>query len=631
MSSLTGTVAFFDVGGTLASVALSPDGDRIADLAVYADVPEVLADLRRRGAWVGIVSDPGPVPHEEVDRALQDAGLGGLLDPDLVVYGAKDSPQVFETALARAGAVDRALFVGEDAAERAHALAAGLLVAPHPRLAVAVLEERARLRHLRVEVPAAGAGADPWVALRDLPLLPLHVTGPAGTTVLAIGTSSAAARLEERGFEVDPLGAEDEPLTTDLYLLRDDRRVDSGFLVPDGDPRPPSATAPAAPAVLAATDDGLLVAVPAGRSVEAFHGGATRHGHDLKLSPIAWPAGADDTGAGLAAAPATAVPATVTPAEQEVLDAGIRPEHLTTHLGRYTGTAPAGADGSLLTSRHVRHPDNRAAVTALVADLERIGRGRFLVRRHAFPHEGRRPENVEAEFPGRGLDGVVLVTAHMDSTGARQPDYRPEADPAPGADDDASGVAGVLAAAEVFGTLDGASGAPRRTVRFVLFNAEEQGLVGSSAYARDQARLGTPIVAVLQMDMIGWDSGSGRTFELHAGFSGSQAVQQRSLALARTIAALVPQVSPALPAPQLYPHDGEVDPGEARSDHHSFQAVGYPACLVSEDLFAGPGPSAPPADMNPQYHLPSDVSIDAGYAADIARLVTAAAWVTATR
>jgi hypothetical protein len=35
--------------------------------------------------------------------------------------------------------------------------------------------------------------------------------------------------------------------------------------------------------------------------------------------------------------------------------------------------------------------------------------------------------------------------------------------------------------------------------------------------------------------------------------------------------------------------------------------------------------------MNPQYHLPSDLTIDTGYAADIARVVTAAAWVAATR
>jgi bacterial leucyl aminopeptidase len=73
-----------------------------------------------------------------------------------------------------------------------------------------------------------------------------------------------------------------------------------------------------------------------------------------------------------------------------------------------------------------------------------------------------------------------------------------------------------------------------------------------------------------------------------------------------------------------------VDPGEARSDHYSFQLNGYTAILASEDLFVGPGPSAPPAEMNPQYHMSTDTSINAGYAADIARLVTAAAWLTAT-
>ena len=73
-----------------------------------------------------------------------------------------------------------------------------------------------------------------------------------------------------------------------------------------------------------------------------------------------------------------------------------------------------------------------------------------------------------------------------------------------------------------------------------------------------------------------------------------------------------------------------MDPGERRSDHSSFHFNGYTAILASEDLFAGPGPGAPPAEMNPQYHMPTDTSINAGYAADIARLVTAAAWFTAT-
>ena len=137
----------------------------------------------------------------------------------------------------------------------------------------------------------------------------------------------------------------------------------------------------------------------------------------------------------------------------------------------------------VIRSRHVHHADNAAAVTALVADLERIGAGRFAVSRHRFMHEGRLLENVEGELPGSGLDGVVLVTAHMDSTGARQPGYQPAVDEAPGADDDASGIAGVLAAAEAIVALDAAVAQPRRTMRFVLFNAEEHGLVGSRAYA----------------------------------------------------------------------------------------------------------------------------------------------------
>jgi bacterial leucyl aminopeptidase len=628
MESLTGTVVFFDIGGTLASATLSSSGDQIEELAVYPYVRGVLAELRERGAHLGILSDPGAVAPEELDRALGDAGLRSSLEPDLVLYGPKDSPRIFEQAVERAGVANRVLFVGEDPDERAQALQAGLLVAPHPRLAMAVLDDQAPLRYLRLTVPLDHAPEDWRTALHDLPLVPLHVAGRAGTTVYAVGTTAAAARLDDLGFRVDRLGVEDEPLTTELYLLRDDRQVDSGFLTLDGNSRDFFQAGPAARAVLASTDDGLVIAVPAGQSVETYHFDGARHGHNLKLTPIARAIEPFDDRAG--AAEISSVPPTITPAEREILDARIGPQELIDHLARYTGTAPASGDGAVITSRHIQHPHNALAVATLVADLERIGCGRFVVRRHCFPHEGRQLENVEAELPGDGLDGIVLVTAHMDSTGALHPGYEPMTDPAPGADDDGSGVAGVLAAADAIQALDAALGLPRRTVRFVLFNAEEHGLVGSLAYARDQALLGTAIVNVFQMDMIGWDALPAHTFELHAGFSESSTIEERSLTLARTIAEFVPQVSPSLPPPQLYPHAGEVDPAEARSDHYSFQLNGYTACLASEDLFAGPGSNAPPAEMNPQYHTPADASIHAEYAADIARLVTAAAWFTAT-
>jgi bacterial leucyl aminopeptidase len=171
---------------------------------------------------------------------------------------------------------------------------------------------------------------------------------------------------------------------------------------------------------------------------------------------------------------------------------------------------------------------------------------------------------------------------------------------------------------------------PRRMVRFTLFNAEEHGLVGSRAYTRDQAAVRAPIVAAFQMDMIGYDVQPGRTFELHAGFRPSATVQARSVRLATALKALVSQVSPNLPAPQLYPGDSS-DPAEARSDHYSFQEEGYAACLASEDFFVGPESSSPQPEPNPNYHMPADTAVNANYAADIARAVIAAAWMAATR
>ena len=234
MDGLTGAVVFFDIGNTLASVAISPSGDRIDRLAVYPYVPGVLTELRERGARLGIISNRGDIPAEEVNQALQTAGLRDFFEPELVVYGAKDTPRIFEQAAAQADTPDSILFVGEDAAERAHAVQAGFVVAPHPQLALSVLQDQASLRYVRITVPPVHASADWRAELRSLPLLPLHATGDAGATVYAITTSAAAARLDDLGFWVDRLGTEGEPLTSDLYLLRDDRQLGSGFLTFDG-------------------------------------------------------------------------------------------------------------------------------------------------------------------------------------------------------------------------------------------------------------------------------------------------------------------------------------------------------------------------------------------------------------
>ena len=106
--------------------------------------------------------------------------------------------------------------------------------------------------------------------------------------------------------------------------------------------------------------------------------------------------------------------------------------------------------------------------------------------------------NVIAERRGQAPDGsggVVVVTAHLDSV-----NLAGGADaPAPGADDNGSGSAGLLEMARILADFDG-----RHDLRFILFGGEEQGLFGSRRYVgtlstAERAR----IQAVVNMDMIG--------------------------------------------------------------------------------------------------------------------------------
>jgi hypothetical protein len=563
----------------------------------------------------------GQEPEENVRRVLEAAGLYDFFEPNLLVYGAKNSPEIFRYAAEQAGPSARpegCLFVGEDRDERGYALEAGFRVAPHPRLALEVLGG-SPLRYVRVIVPKEHRGSDGWrEAILSLPMVPIHVTGENGTTVYAIATSDAASRLDDLGFEVLRLGSEDLPLATEVYFLRDDRQTRTGFLAPEGESVSFFGADEESRWVLASSEGGLYVALPAGRSVEEYHFEEAMHGHNLKLMPgmaLLEPLGPSQAADLLTSPP---VEPSLSREEIDAFLGGITAESIAADLKRYTEN---------IRSRHIQHGDNARAVADLVADIEGIGDGAFLVGLHRFTHEGRGLDNIEAELPGREPGEIVLVTAHLDSTAKSTVGYDPRRDDAPGADDDLSGTIAVLAAARVIRNLSAVE-SPRRTIRFVLFNAEEHGLVGSKAYAADEAALAAPIVAVYQMDMIGYNRQPPRTYEVHAGVGRLPVVEERSLALAKRIGSLAELVSPNLPAPQIY-LSKDPDPAEGRSDHASFQLVGYPACATSEDFFAGPGPNAPQSEANPNYHKMSDTFVDHEYAADLARAVAAAAWASA--
>ncbi len=90
-------------------------------------------------------------------------------------------------------------------------------------------------------------------------------------------------------------------------------------------------------------------------------------------------------------------------------------------------------------------------------------------------------------------EDIFMITAHLDDA--------PFSDPAPGADDNASGTVGVLVAAEILSQYEWDC-----TLRFATFTGEEQGLLGSSAYAKQAYELEEDILAVLNLDMIAYNS-----------------------------------------------------------------------------------------------------------------------------
>lgn len=96
--------------------------------------------------------------------------------------------------------------------------------------------------------------------------------------------------------------------------------------------------------------------------------------------------------------------------------------------------------------------------------------------------------NVIAIQPGTMYpDEYIIVSSHYD-----HPD-------GPGADDNASGTAGVLEIARILSQYTF-----KRSIVYINFNGEEMGLLGSMGYAKECARQDKNIIGVFNLDMIGW-------------------------------------------------------------------------------------------------------------------------------
>ncbi|MEW6268628.1 MAG: M28 family peptidase [Thermodesulfobacteriota bacterium] len=151
-------------------------------------------------------------------------------------------------------------------------------------------------------------------------------------------------------------------------------------------------------------------------------------------------------------------------------------------------------------------PGSARAQRFLVARLRDVGPGLDAARpgddayRQAFDVDGVRGTNLLAIVPGRELpDEYVVVGAHYDHIG-RRCDRSPGGRICNGAIDNATGVAAVLALGSALRRLPEP---PRRSVVLALWDAEEDGLVGSRHYVAQPIVPLERTVAYVNFDMLG--------------------------------------------------------------------------------------------------------------------------------
>ncbi|MHC4947074.1 MAG: M28 family metallopeptidase [Planctomycetota bacterium] len=221
-------------------------------------------------------------------------------------------------------------------------------------------------------------------------------------------------------------------------------------------------------------------------------------------------------------------------------------------------------------------PEHDLAMLNIHDTFESFG---LTVTYHPFLYASTTYYNVVAVKQGTTYpDDIYIVGAHYDSVNN------------PGADDNGSGTAGVMELARVLSQYDFES-----TIIFIAFDREEQGLVGSDAYATEHS--GDNILGMISMDMIAYDAGA-ESVDIY-GRTASNGVKN-------TLAQAVLDWGQGL---DVVTH-GSLD----ASDHAPFEWQGFQACIIIEDW------------GNPYYHTQNDYVgqfgyIDYGFATRITRSV----------
>jgi leucyl aminopeptidase len=247
-------------------------------------------------------------------------------------------------------------------------------------------------------------------------------------------------------------------------------------------------------------------------------------------------------------------------------------------------------------NRYHAHPSGTAAATWIRDLWAGYAANRPEVTVALLPHTSTPQPSVRLTIPGRSLPNeVVVLGGHLDSTasGSSSPTFA-----APGADDDASGIATL---SEVLRVVLASGYRPERTVEVYGYAAEEVGLEGSEEIAEAAATAGVEVVAVLQQDMTAYN---GSTQDIW--FITDYTNAALTAFLQNLLGTYWPELTWSTTAC-----------GYGCSDHAAWHREGYPAAFAFESRFG---------QHNPQIHRTTDtvatLGASAAHALKFARLAT---------
>ena len=230
--------------------------------------------------------------------------------------------------------------------------------------------------------------------------------------------------------------------------------------------------------------------------------------------------------------------------------------------------------------RNVSRPTELGrAADHIEATLRAAGLG---VRRQGYEVGMKTCHNIEAEIPGEGQE-IIVVGAHYDSVIG-----------CPGANDNATGVAALLALAELLAQDERLRAAQLpRTIRLVAFVNEEPpffqtDLMGSLVYAKECRRRGDRITGMLSLETMGFYSEEPGSQSYPFPFSLFYPSTGNFIGFVGDFSsrAFVRRVVESFRRHARFPSEGGAPPGfvpgVSWSDHWSFSKQGFPAVMVTD-------------------------------------------------